>query len=218
KACLVFVHASPDAPAVDVYVYGEKVVTGLKYGSESGFRDLPAGAHHVQIAATGADPGQAVIDLPALQLVAGKASEVAAVGLLAGITALVSEVDVHAIAPSAAGLPRARVRIVHAVPGAPAVDVSVIGGDVTTRLATGLGFGAAGGYTEVTAGSHAVRVTPSGTGNVVSSLASFAFLGDTVYSVYALISPTDGSVFLLAVATSASRPSASASPEATPAG
>lgn len=50
---------------------------------------------------------------------------------------------------------------VHASPDSPAVDVSVIGGDVATRPATGLGFGAAGGYTEVAA-SASPEATPAG--------------------------------------------------------
>ena len=41
-------HASPDAPAVDVYADGAAVLTNVAYGVISGYLEVPAGDHHIQ--------------------------------------------------------------------------------------------------------------------------------------------------------------------------
>ena len=52
-ACVSVVHASPDAPAVDVWVDGEPALIGLTFGTYSGWVTLPAGDHQVQVAPAG---------------------------------------------------------------------------------------------------------------------------------------------------------------------
>ena len=44
-ACINVVHASPDAPAVDVYLDGAVALEGLEFGSISGWVPVPAGEH-----------------------------------------------------------------------------------------------------------------------------------------------------------------------------
>src|SRR5688500_14158641 len=77
-ACVNIIHASPDAPGVDVYVNGELALENLEFGTASGWVALPAGEHQVQVTATGGAPEDAVIDAP-VTLEAGAAYEVAAV-------------------------------------------------------------------------------------------------------------------------------------------
>lgn len=52
-ACVNIVHASPDAPAVDIYVDGAAAVENLAFGSATGWVALPAGEHQVQVTPTG---------------------------------------------------------------------------------------------------------------------------------------------------------------------
>lgn len=60
--CVSVVHASPDAPLVDIYVDGQQVLTCLAFGWWSGWLALPAGEHQIQVTATGAALETAVID------------------------------------------------------------------------------------------------------------------------------------------------------------
>ncbi len=76
------VHASPDAPNVDVWVDGEIVLTDVPFTAVSDYLTLPAGDYNIQVTATGAtDP---VIDAD-LTFEAGTSYTVAAIGLLADI-------------------------------------------------------------------------------------------------------------------------------------
>ena len=61
-SCINLVHASPDAPAVDVYLDGTKAVSDLAFGSFSGWVAVPSGKHQVQVTAAGSEVSTAVID------------------------------------------------------------------------------------------------------------------------------------------------------------
>ena len=51
------VHASPDAPAVDIYVEGDNtpVATNVAYGDVTAYVTVPAGTYNVQLRPAGAD-------------------------------------------------------------------------------------------------------------------------------------------------------------------
>src|SRR5688572_21498336 len=86
NAMVRVVHASPDAPAVDVYVDGQAVLTNVAFPAISDYLAVPAGAHELAVAPAGQGEAAAVITAnPVLE--AGKAYTVAAVGLVADIKA-----------------------------------------------------------------------------------------------------------------------------------
>lgn len=49
EAMVRIAHASPDAPAVDVYVNGDAVVEGAAFKDATDYMNLPAGEHEVEI-------------------------------------------------------------------------------------------------------------------------------------------------------------------------
>ena len=53
EAFVRVVHASPDAPNVDVWVDGETVLTDVPFTAVSDYLALPAGTYNVQVTATG---------------------------------------------------------------------------------------------------------------------------------------------------------------------
>ncbi len=212
KTCVNVVHASPDAPDVDVYLNGTLAIAGLAFGTASGFVAVPAGTYRVQVTAAGAEPESVVIDVAELELVAARAYEIAAVGLLAEIAAMVYDVEVAAI-EGAARFGSAQLRVIHAAPETPAIDVSLIADDIATRPVAGLAFPDASAYTVTAAGTYRVRVAPSESGDEVLFLPEVTFERDTIYSVFAIGQVGDGTLMILPVATAASRLPA-ASPEA----
>jgi hypothetical protein len=162
NAQLRVVHASPDAPNVDVYLDGAKVLTNVPYLASSGYLAVPAGAHNVKVNATGT--ATTVIDVTPT-LVAGSYYTAMATDLVAGITPLLLA-DTNS-APSAG---KVKVRLVHAAPGAGVVDIYVTapGADLAaaTPTLTNIPFQAVSGYLEVPAGDYQVRITPAGTKTV----------------------------------------------------
>jgi hypothetical protein len=60
------IHASPDAPAVDVYVDGTAVLTNVPYKAISGYLEVAAGAHNIQVFATGTTTSPVIDVTPTL--------------------------------------------------------------------------------------------------------------------------------------------------------
>lgn len=215
KVCVNVIHASPDAPAVDVYLNGALAIENLAFGTASGFAEVPGGTYRLQIVPTTADFSAAVVDVAALELVPANAYEIAAVGLLADITTQVFAVDISALPEREAPLQNTRIRIVHASPDAPAIDVSLIADDIAQRAVEGLTFLNASPYFDRTAGTYRLIVNPAGA-NDVALAAEETFEGGKVYSVYVIGMAAEGTLSLLIVGTTASSlPAATA--EATPA-
>ncbi len=208
-ACINVIHASPDAPAVDVYLDGSKALTDLAFGKASGWVAVPAGEHRVQVTATGAMPDTAVIDAQVM-LEAGAAYEIAATGLLANITPKIYQANVSTLEDG-----KARVRVIHASPDAPAVDIAIKGGDV---LISNLTFPNASDHLEVPAGSYDLEVRPAGTTTVALDLPGVELESTMVYSVYAIGQVGDGTLAVLVVSSSTTgAPAATPEADATPA-
>lgn len=171
------VHASPDAPAVDVWVNGAKALTNVPFFTASDYLDLPGGSYDIQVVPTGATT-PVVIDAKGVKIEAGKAYTIAAVGKLAEIKPAIL---VDNLAAPAAG--KAHVRVIHASPDAPAVDVKLAGG---ATLIPGLAFPNASDYLPVDAGSYDLQVTPAGGSAVVLDLKGTKLDAGKIYDVFAV--------------------------------
>jgi hypothetical protein len=145
------VHASPDAPNVDVWVDGDRVLTDVPFTAVSDYLELAAGTYNVQVTATG--DTSPVIDAD-LTLEAGMAYTVAATGALADIAPVVLTDEMATLSD------QAKLRVFHASPSAPAsVDIAVAGGPV---LVEGLAFPEASGYLAVDPGDYEVEIRAAG--------------------------------------------------------
>jgi hypothetical protein len=124
------IHGSPDAPMVDIYVEGSAtpVFEDLAYGDASAYATVDAGTYNVQIRAAGADPASApVFETGNITLQTGDDFTALAAGLLSSM----DPADQFRVLPlyedfvtPAGG--NAVVRVVHASPDAPTVDIDVL--------------------------------------------------------------------------------------------
>lgn len=183
-AQLRVIHASPDAPAVDVIVndnFGAPVLEDVPFPVFSDYLTVPPGAYNVKVTAAN-NPGAIVIDAD-VTLEAGKRYSVYATGLLASIAPYVLVDDDRPVATAA------KVRIVHAAPSAPAVDVYVTapGASIATATPalTNVPFRAESGYLGLAAGSYDVTVTPTGTKTAAIGPATITIANGGVYTAAA---------------------------------
>ena len=173
------VHASSDTPAVDVYADGNKVLNNVPFKGASDYLSVPAGAHNFKVYATGSNPATATPVINAdVTLDAGTDHTIAAIGKLADIKPLVLTDDNSA---PAAG--KASVRVVHASPDAPAVDVAVKDGPV---LFSNLAFGNGAGPAAVDAGTYDLQVRAAGTDTVALPLNGVQLTAGKIYTVFAV--------------------------------
>ncbi len=174
-ALLRVVHASPDAPAVDIYLNGEAALLDVPFFTATGYIELPAGSYAVAIAPAGTSLDDAVLTAD-VSLMAGIAYTAAAAGALADLQLLAFEDDLSLTAEG-----EARVAVYHLSPDAPAVDVKLADG---TPLLTDLPF-AFVGTLDVPAATYDLIVTPTGSDAVVLDLAGTMLEAGNRYSVFA---------------------------------
>jgi len=147
-------HASPDAPAVDIYANDTLLVPGLSLGQMTGHIALPAGTYTLAVRPAGSPVADAPVASSEVTLdPSTPAVTVAAVGEIgAGTLALQTFADqVAGIQPE-----QARLAVINAVPGA-TVDVSVAD-ESGTALAAALGSGAQSNTVDVPAGEFMILV------------------------------------------------------------
>lgn len=183
-------HLSPDAPAVDIWVNGEVVLEEVPYKAVSGYLELPAGVHQIQVSPAGkTEP--IVIDAT-ITFKANTSYTVAATGLL-------NEDDLAPILlmdDSSVTMSNSKVRFVHTSPDAPAVDVAQAGGAVLFKEAD---FREASSYLELPAGTYDLEVRVANTMNVALPLPGVTLEEGTNYTVFAIGTLEEGTLEALPV-------------------
>ncbi|WP_251329488.1 DUF4397 domain-containing protein [Haloplanus pelagicus] len=183
-------HLSPNAPNVDVYADGSAVLEDVAFGAVSDYLEVPAGDRQLRITPAG-DDGTTVFE-GAVPVESASDYTVAAAGEVGDMAdrpfePLVLEDD-NAVPDD----DMARVRLVHASPDAPAVDVTLAANGDT--LFDGVAFGDSG-YVTVPAGDYTLQVrgdTESNDGDVVATF-DVSLAGGTVSTGFAAgyFSPDD---------------------------
>ena len=179
---LQVIHASPDAPAVDIVVDGGVLVPGLAFPEATGFVEVPGGIYNVSVTVAG-NPGAIAIGPVDLDLIPGTRYSVFAVGELAAIEPLILTDDPRRVATNA------KVRIVHASPTAADVDIYVtaVGADINAETPTleNVPFKANTGFLSLPAGDYDVTVTPTGTKTAAIGPATISISDGGIYTAVA---------------------------------
>lgn len=171
---VMVVHASPDAPGVDVIVDGAQALTNVTFPQSSSYLPVNSGIRNVSVNVTGTSTEVFGAPLP---VAANTYYSVFATDSVSNLTPLVL---VDTLTAPASG--KAHVRFIHLSPNAPAVDVAVTGGPV---IFADYAFGENSSFTPVDAGTYNLEVRVAGTGNVVLPLPGIALQPGKIYTVWA---------------------------------
>lgn len=174
KGEVMAIHASPDAPAVDLYVDGVKVGSGLAFPQNTPYLPVKKGTRNIKVNVAGTTTTVINANLP---IAAGTSYSVFATDSVAKIAPLVLVDD---RSRPVAG--KAHVRFVHLSPNAPAVDVALQGGAVVFGNRAFREYTA---FTPLNAGTYDLEVRVAGTGNVVLPLSGITLEAGKLYTVFA---------------------------------
>ena len=185
------VHLSPDAPNVNIIVNGSQVATNFAYEASTAYYNIQSGTTRIQVQPVGTTTN-AIDASPSL--LANTDYTVIAANLVASIEPLLLTDN---NTPPTAG--NVKVRIVHGAPSAPAVDVyiTVPGVDiaVASPTLTNVSFKGVSAYQSVAAGTYQIRVTPTGTKNVVIDSGDVPLTAGQIRTVIATDAPGGGEPF-----------------------
>lgn len=169
------IHASPDAPNVDVYANGTRVLSNVPYKAASDYLSVPPGNYRFEVFPAG------VTTNPVLTIVANLAAGTDyTVVALDRVSQLKYRVFTDNNAAPAAG--KAHVNVIHAGSDAPAVDVGLRGG---AALVQNLAFGQKQGPLPVDAGRYNLELRVAGTSQVALPLDGVQLEAGRVYTFVA---------------------------------
>jgi hypothetical protein len=181
------VHASPDAPAVDITVAssGDALFDGVEFG-QSGYVEVPAGDYTLQIRGdTESNDGDVVAEFD-VSLAGGQVYTAFAAGYLTPddepadtpFDLLVSQDTGDGMS----SMDPANVRVSHMSPNAPNVDVYVDDSAVLEDVP----FGTTSSYLELAAGDHTVEITAAGDPDTSVFSGDVTVEGGTDYTIAAI--------------------------------
>ncbi len=176
------VHASPDAPAVDVYADAAVLSPNVKFGDATEFVPVAPGDYTLAIRPAGAAATTKAVAAVDVHLVDGIAANVLAIGYLngTGTQALKLVVITSDRSPTVG---KARLEIIHAAPKAPTVDILGNGQPKLTEIKYGKPGASPLNFDP---GTYNLAVVATGsTTPALIDLPNTALKADTIYTVIA---------------------------------
>ncbi|MCB9249949.1 MAG: DUF4397 domain-containing protein [Ignavibacteriales bacterium] len=174
KANVKVVHASPDAPGVDLLVDNNIAGSNLTYPNNTGYLQVDEGTRNVKVNVSGTSTTVIEADLP---IEGNKNYSVFAIDAVANLSPLVIEDDLTSPASGTA-----HARFIHLSPDAPAVDITTKDGTVVFG---NYKFKDYSQFTPLPAGSYDLQVRLAGTETVVLELNGINLTSGKIYTVFA---------------------------------
>ncbi|KPL59858.1 DUF4397 domain-containing protein [Rossellomorea vietnamensis] len=168
-------HAVPDAPNVDVYVNGNRVLRDVAFKDVSDYLTLPAGKYHIDVYPAGTSVTTVISKK--VKIDPGKIYTLAAVGTLNKMQ-LLPYLDDPTVPVG-----ETKVKFIHLSPDAPAVDIAVKGGDV---IFPDISFKQATDYLGLTPMTVNLEARVAGSKNSVLSVPNVKLSPNQAYTIVAV--------------------------------
>jgi len=181
SAYVRFVHASPNASAVDIYLNNEAKATDLKLAEATDFMPITAAPYTIDVRPTGAASSTKPIYTTNLVIAGGVSVNLVAVGLL-GATGSKAFKIAEFMSDRGPAQGKARVEFFQTVPNVPTVDVL----QDTKPVLTELKFAKqAEAHLNLEPGSYNLELVPTGkTAPAVLDLKNTQVAADTIYTIF----------------------------------
>jgi len=177
EASIYLLHCTPDAPAIDVYVDGDRTIRNLAYGRSTEIFKLEAGQHRFTIIETGGDLSQPIVER-VITVETGKTYAIATVGLLADIAIQTWPLDLQPVADGNGTL-----SVVNASPDAETVNLALAEGDDPLTAA---GFPEASDPIQIPAGTYDLEISVPNVPEAVEGVSSVPVREGTTTTIYVL--------------------------------
>lgn len=177
-ATVRFLHASPDAPAIDVLVDGLLVAENISFETATEFVPLSEGEHQIQVVPTGEDAAAAVLD-ESIDVDSNEAYTVAVANRLNELQLVSVQSNTSTLDDSS----QSRVRLVNLSPDAGEVDLFQTGGD---QWFDDVDFLESTDHRDVDAGPYNLEIRPNESDAVSVVVEGLEILSAQEYTFYLL--------------------------------
>lgn len=169
-------HASPNAPAVDIYANDKLIIKDLAYRNLTYYIFIKPGEYNIEVYPAGKKNDPVVSTF--LQIPAKSIFTVAAIGLLPDIELLPVPDKIMPTRPN-----KAYVRFVHLSPNAPDVDITLPDGKI---LFSNVPYKGITEYIAVDPGTYTLQARVAGTNSIVLRVPHVMLKADKFYTAYAI--------------------------------
>ncbi len=173
-ARVMVVHASPDAPGVDLLIDNVVAGTNLTFPNSTPYLEVKAGLRNIKVNVAGT---QTTVIGADLNIAANTSYTAFAVNTVSALEPLIF---VDNLATPASG--KAHVRFIHLSPDAPAVDITLADGTV---LFSNIAFKGSVDFTPLNAGTYPLQVRVAGTSTVALDLGNITLQAGKIYTIFA---------------------------------
>jgi uncharacterized protein DUF4397 len=184
-----FGHFAPSVEPVNIFVDGSIFASSIGFKQVSQYGSLPAGVHRFDLRLS-SDPDGPVIFTVDAGVPADGAVTIGAVTTRDGVASHVFDDDLATPSPG-----QSLVRIIHAAPDVPAIEVQVVAGPM---LVASVPYPGASAYQEVQPGTYDVQVRPAGSSEVLLEVDGWT-IEPGVQSSVAIVKGSDGRLDVVAV-------------------
>lgn len=167
-------HASPNAPRVDVYANDRLIARNISYKEFSEYRRVPSGNYRIRVYPAGKTKNPVISTR--LTAIPGSILTLAVIGMLPNVNILPV---LEPRFPQSLG--RSCVRFVHVSPNAPSVNISTSSG---TGLFKNVSYKNITNYACITPSNYTFQLRSSKTNNVVLTVPNVRLLSNKFYTVY----------------------------------
>ena len=175
-AYIRLLHASPNAPSVDVYANGQLIFKDLKYGKATRYLEVESGVVRIQVFVAGTRKNPVIVKN--LWVFARTHSTVAIINKLENIALQkINEPEINHY------LNRSLIRAIHLSPNAPAVDVLT---QANVKLFSNLEYKQVSTYKPVAVGRNTFKVNVAGTDKTVLTVKDVELKKGGIYSIYVI--------------------------------
>ncbi|KXG74125.1 DUF4397 domain-containing protein [Thermotalea metallivorans] len=169
-------HASPDAPAVDVYISGKLVAQNLTYKNFTPYLPLTPGKYTILVYPAGTKTTPVINT--SLDVMPNSNYTVAAVGMLKDIKALIVPDTALPLPPN-----RGQIKFVHLSPNAPMVDITLADGTILFR---NIEYKEISNNLAVAPGRYTIQARIAGTPQIVLTVPNVVIQPNRYYTIYAV--------------------------------
>lgn len=169
-------HASPNAPPVDVYANDVLIASNLKYREFTKYLPISSGAYIIKVYPTGKKDN--LVLATNIYIPRNKIYTIAAINKVNNLALLPIEDPQILIAPN-----KTYVRFVHLAPNAPSVDVKTKEGKA---LFKDISYKEISNYVPLDPGMYYINVYPVNSNKIVLAVPNIRFRPNKAYTIYAI--------------------------------
>lgn len=170
-------HASPDAPPVDIYANGNLIASGLEFKQLTNYVPVKPGEYDIAVFPAGEEEN------PVIETTLEVPEQASFTAAVIGILPDISILPIMEVYKPMVDSQSSYIRIAHLSPDTPALDITLPNGD---KLFSSIEYGEYSEYIAVEPGIYTLQLNPAGESRSILTVPGVRLSPGIIYTIYAV--------------------------------